>query len=105
MTRIGRPGKDETTINTNTINVRGTMRLTPKWKISIGNIGYDFRSSQLTYPDISFIRDLHCWDLRFSWQPQRGTYSLHIGVKPGSLDFLKFPHQRNNQNADTFGGF
>ena len=101
----GMPGKDETTITTHTINMRGRMNLTPKWRIIIGNIGYDFRSGRLTYPDISFARDLHCWELTFSWQPQRGTYSLHVGVKPGSLDFLKVPHQRNNQNADQFGGF
>lgn len=105
MTRTGLPGKDVTMINTHTINVRGNLKLTPKWTVSVGNIGFDFRSGQITYPDITFVRDLHCWDLRFSWQPQRGTYSLHIGVKPGSLDFLKIPSQRNNQNADQFGGF
>ena len=105
MTRIGKRGRDVTMVNTHTINVRGNMKLSPKWTVSIGNIGYDFRSKRLTYPDITFVRDLHCWDLRFSWQPERGTYTLHIGVKPGSLDFLKIPHQRNNQNPDRFGGF
>ena len=86
-------------------NMRGTMKLSPKWSITVGNIGYDFRSNRLTYPDIGFRRDLHCWQMSFHWQPTRGTYSLTIGVKPGSLDFLKLPHQNNNQNADTFGGF
>ncbi|RLD20294.1 MAG: hypothetical protein DRI69_06625 [Bacteroidetes bacterium] len=105
MTTIGRPGKDTTIIGTHTINMRGTMKLTPKWSITIGNIGYDFRSKRLTYPDIGFMRDLHCWQMSFHWQPTRGTYSLTIGVKPGSFDFLKLPHQNNNQNADTFGGF
>lgn len=105
MTRIGRTGRDTTIIGTHTINMRGTMKLTPKWSITVGNIGYDFRSNRLTYPDIGFLRDLHCWQMSFHWQPTRGTYSLTIGVKPGSFDFLKLPHQNNNQNADTFGGF
>jgi lipopolysaccharide transport LptD-like protein len=105
MTTFGRPGRDTTIIVTNTINMRGSLKLSPKWTINIGNIGYDFRSKQLTYPDIGFSRDLHCWQMSFNWQPTRGTYSMTIGVKPGSLDFLKLPHQNNNQNANTFGGF
>jgi hypothetical protein len=83
--------------------MRGSVHISPKWTINVGNIGYDFRSEQLTYPDFGFSRDLHCWFLNFSWQPQRGTYALQIGVKPGTLDFIKIPHNRNTQ--DTFGGF
>ena len=105
MTRVGMPGRDTTIIGTHTVNMTGTMSLTPKWRINVRNIGYDFRSGRITYPDIGFTRDLHCWQLSFSWQPERGTYTLQIGVKPGSLDFIKLPHQNNNQNADRFGGF
>jgi hypothetical protein len=106
VTRVGRPGMSDTTIvGTNTINLTGRMQLSEKWSIRVGNIGYDFKSNRVTYPDIGFSRDLHCWQLSFNWQPERGTYSLQIGVKPGSLDFLKLPHQNNNQNADRFGGF
>ncbi len=101
ITRNGR--LDTTIIVTNTINTRGSLHLTKKWSINIGNIGYDFRSKQLTYPDIGFTRDLHCWIMSMSWQPQRGTYALRIGVKPGSLDFIKIPHNRNL--PDSFGGF
>ena len=94
---------DTTIISTHTINMRGNFNLTKNWAVTIGNIGYDFRSDRLTYPDIGLRRDLHCWELNFSWQPVRGTYSLYIGVKPGELDFLKIPHRKNN--VDTFGGF
>ena len=98
--RFGMPGRDTTVITTHSINMVGTMRLTPNWSVRFGNIGYDFRSKQLTYPDIGLARDLHCWELAFSFQPVRGTYSFHIGVKPGTFDFLKFPYRRGNQ--DTF---
>jgi hypothetical protein len=101
LVRDGR--RDTTMITTHTINMRGSINLSPKWSINVGNIGYDFRSERLTYPDIGFSRDLHCWFLNLSWQPERGTYSLQIGVKPGTLDFIKIPHKRNTQ--DTFGGF
>lgn len=99
--RFGMPGKDTTIISTHSVNMTGSMKLTPNWSIRFGNIGYDFKSKQLTYPDIGLARDLHCWEMSFNFQPTRGTYSFHIGVKPGSFDFLKFPYKRSNY--DTFG--
>ena len=92
-----------TQVNTNSINMTGNMPLTKNWSIRVGNIGYDFQQKRLTYPDLGFSRNLHCWTMSFSWQPQRGTYLFHIGVNPGSLDFLKVPYTKNN--ADSFGGF
>ena len=100
--RFGMPGSDTTIVSTNSINMVGSMKLTPNWSIRFGNIGYDFRSKQLTYPDIGLARDLHCWEMSFNFQPTRGTYSFHIGVKPGSFDFLKFPYRRSNQDALGF---
>ena len=92
--RFGMPGRDTMFITTHSINMVGSMQLTPNWSINFGNLGYDFRSKQLTYPDIGISRDLHCWQMGFSFQPTRNTYSFHIGVKPGPFDFLKFPYQR-----------
>ncbi|MBC8172684.1 MAG: hypothetical protein H7X71_02160, partial [Chitinophagales bacterium] len=101
---IGRawmPGRDTTIITTNSVNMVGNVQITPNWSVNFGNIGYDFRSKQLTYPDIGIARDLHCWQISFSFQPTRGTYAFHLGVKPGSFDFLKFPYNRGNY--DSFG--
>lgn len=102
LMRLGRTGKDTTGITTNSINMVGSMQITPNWSIIFGNIGYDFESKQLTYPDIGLARDLHCWQLSFNFQPTRRTYSFHIGVKPGSFDFLKFPYRRGNQEGFGF---
>lgn len=99
--RFGMPGVDTTIISTNSINMVGSMQITPNWSLIFGNIGYDFRSKQLTYPDIGLARDLHCWQLSFNFQPTRGTYSFHIGVKPGSFDFLKFPYRRGNYDIPS----
>jgi hypothetical protein len=103
VVRMGMPGRDTTAITTNSINLVGSIRVTPNWSLFFGNIGYDFRSKQITYPDIGIARDLHCWQLSFNFQPVRGTYSFHLGVKPGTFDFLKFPYRRGNY--DTRGGF
>ncbi len=99
--RMWMPGRDTTFITTNSINMVGSMQITPNWSIQFGNIGYDFKSKQLTYPDVGLARDLHCWQMSFNFQPTRGTYAFHLGVKPGSFDFLKFPYRRGNY--DTFG--
>lgn len=90
-------------MGTNSVNAQGNIELTKNWGVSVGNIGYDFVNKGLTYPAIGFTRDLHCWQLSFAWQPQRGTYVLNIQVKPGTLDFIKLPYQKNNY--DSRSGF
>jgi hypothetical protein len=103
VVQMGMTGPDETRITTNSINMIGSMQVTPNWTIFFGNIGYDFISKQLTYPDIGISRDLHCWQMSFNWQPTRGTYAFNISVKPGTFDFLKVPYKRGNY--DSSGGF
>lgn len=95
------PLGDTLFIGTNTINCSGNVRLTENWQINIGSFGYDFVRKGITYPSLGFSRDLHCWQMGANWQPQRGTYSFFIQVKPGSLDFINVPYNRNNADART----
>ena len=88
-------GGRDTTLFQNSLYTSGNIKLSKKWSMTVGNIGYDFIQKQLTYPDFSFSRDLHCWDMGMSWQPVRGTYSFFLRVKPGTLDFIKVPYQQN----------
>lgn len=93
---VKRDGETEFDISTNSINCRGLIQLTKNWAINIGNFGYDFVRRGLSYPSVGFRRDLHCWEMDLQWQPTRGTYTFNIRVKPGTLDFIKIPYQRNN---------
>jgi hypothetical protein len=93
-------GRD-TTIFQNALYTSGNIPISKKWKINVGNIGYDFSSKRMTYPDFGFFRDLHCWEMGVNWQPTRGTYSFYLRVKPGTLDFLKIPY--NKTLGDVFG--
>ena len=78
------------------INVYGSLNLTKNWSLTIGRIGYDFVAKQLTYPDLTMHRNLHCWDMGVSWQPFFQTYTFFLRVTPGkSLDFLKVPYNKN----------
>lgn len=96
-------GNTEMDVSTNAINCQGNIKLTQKWGVNVGNFGYDFVRKGLSYPSLGLSRDLHCWQMNFDWAPTRGTYSFTIQVKPGTLDFIKIPYQRNNY--DTFNNF
>ncbi|MCP9237580.1 putative LPS assembly protein LptD [Lewinella sp. JB7] len=98
------PGtRDTLRFNThaNSIELRGALQLTENWSVNIGQIGYDFTSKSITYPYLSFARDLHCWEMRFSWAPQRNTYQFSIAVKPGTFDFLEVPINQNRYDGQN----
>ncbi|MEY4105792.1 MAG: hypothetical protein RL181_134 [Bacteroidota bacterium] len=97
--QTGTDGVARFRVGSNSLNCSGNIPLTKKWAITVGNFGYDFTNQGLSYPSFGIARDLHCWTMDFNWQPQRGTYSFNIRVKPGSLDFIKIPYQRNNADA------
>lgn len=88
--------KDTFKTTTHSIELRGSLAMTPNWNVDIGSIGYDFVRKSTTYPYLGLRRDLHCWEMGFHWAPTRNTYSFYLRVKPGTLDFLKVPYQRNN---------
>lgn len=95
------PSRDEDVfrLSTNNIRTSGNIDLTEKWGVRVGNFGYDFQRKQLTYPDFGFTRDLHCWQLSFSWQPTRGTFLFNIRVKNAPLDFIDLPYNRGIQDS------
>ncbi len=101
------PGaRDTLRFNTtaNSLELRGALQLTENWSVNIGQIGYDFTSKRITYPYLSFARDLHCWEMRFSWAPQRNTYQFSISVKPGTFDFLEVPINQNRYDGQQLFG-
>lgn len=87
--------RDTFTIGTNSLNFSGSIPLSSKWSLDVDNINYNFLEKSLVYPSFGFTRDLHCWQLSFRWQPDRGTYEFFLGVKPGTLDFVKVPYRKN----------
>ncbi|NJN34223.1 MAG: LPS-assembly protein LptD [Saprospiraceae bacterium] len=89
-------GRDTLTFQNN-LYTSGEIPITKKWRIRIGNVGYDFVNKQMTYPDLGISRDLHCWEMGVDWQPQRSIFGFYLRVKPGTLDFLKIPYGRGQQ--------
>lgn len=91
--------RDTFSMTTHSLELRGSLALTPNWDVDIGSIGYDFVRKSTTYPYLGLRRDLHCWEMGFNWAPTRNTYNFYLRVKPGTLDFLKVPYQRNNADG------
>ncbi len=64
--------------------------LTRTWHFS-GSFQYDLLKKQLLSPSLALTKDLHCWQLDFTWYPigpSRGYY-LRFGIKSSQLRDLK----------------
>lgn len=85
---------NQPTINSisRTFNVSGGLQLslTNTWKIS-ASTQYDLINKQLMTPYFTITKDMHCWDLLFTWTPSQynGGFYLRFGIKASQLKDLK----------------
>jgi hypothetical protein len=79
-----------------TLGVTGDLSITPKWKIGFRS-GWDFENNELTYTSIDIFRDLHCWEMRFSWIPIgfRQSWNFTINIKSSLLQDLKLDKKKD----------
>ncbi len=92
-------GKDTLFVSSHSLNITGSIPLSRNWTMNIGNIAYDLKNKSFVYPYFSFARDLHCWQMNFTWAPSNGVYSFFIGVKSSALSFLKYDYGQRNANT------
>jgi lipopolysaccharide assembly outer membrane protein LptD (OstA) len=80
---------------TNTLNFNGDANITPKWKVQFTS-GWDFQAKTFSQTNFSIYRDLHCWDMSFSWVPfgRYQSYSVDIKVKASILQDLKLSKRK-----------
>jgi lipopolysaccharide assembly outer membrane protein LptD (OstA) len=83
-----------------TLGLSGDVSITPKWKVNFST-NYDFNSLEFGYTQIDFYRDLHCWEMRFSWIPsgQRKSWTFGINVKASILRDLKYDRKKDFRDA------
>lgn len=79
-----------------TLSFNGQVNITPKWKFTF-NSGWDFQSNKLSYTTVNLYRDLHCWEMRFSWTPLgvRQSWNFSINVKASILQDLKLNKKKD----------
>ncbi|HAS45547.1 MAG TPA: hypothetical protein DCS93_33995 [Microscillaceae bacterium] len=81
---------------TRTLNFNGDVSITKTWKVSVTS-GYDFEAKNLSYTTLDIYKDLHCWEMRFSWIPfgQFQSFSFDLKVKAAILQDLKLSRRRS----------
>jgi hypothetical protein len=86
--------KKETIVQT--LGMNGNVSITPKWKIGFMT-GWDFESSDISYTSINIYRDLHCWEMRFSWIPTgyQQSWNFSINAKAPLLQDLKLNKKKD----------
>ncbi len=73
------------------ITLSGNVSLTPNWKLAM-TTGYDFVNHGMSYTTVDVYRDLHCWEMRFSWVPfgYYRSWSFQINIKADALRDVKY---------------
>ncbi len=86
-----------------TLSLRGDLSITKNWKISF-TTGYDFQSKAMSYTSIDIHRDLHCWEMHFSWVPfgYYKSWNFTINVKAGMLQDLKYNKRNSYQDNQGY---
>ncbi len=76
---------------TQTMGFTGSATITEKLGVNISG-SYDIMSQEFSATQISMSRDLHCWQMSFSWIPfgYYKSWTFNIGVKASSLADLKY---------------
>jgi hypothetical protein len=74
----------------------GSITLTEKWNIRF-NSGFDFENLEFTQTNFNISRDLHCWQMNFTYIPfgRYQSYALTINAKSSLLQDLKVNKQRS----------
>ncbi len=72
------------------LSIDASLKLTPTWNIFIST-QFDAINREIVSPVIRINKDLHCWDLAFTWYPY-GTFTgfyFRFGIKSSILRDLK----------------
>jgi hypothetical protein len=81
---------------TQTMTMSGDVRLTPKMSVNYST-GFDFRQKEITMTRVGISRDLHCWEMSFSWIPTgyMKSWNFTIRAKASMLQDLKYERRKD----------
>jgi len=103
---LTKPGLSAATL-IQTINATGDLSLSTNFKISV-TTGFDFTAFKPSITTLTLYRDLHCWDMSFSWTPFAGSasrvsnYNFILKVKSSILQDLKLTRRRSFQDRAAY---
>ena len=103
---LTKPGLSKATL-IQAVQATGDLSLSKNFKISVSS-GFDFTAFQPTITQLTLYRDLHCWDMSFSWTPFAGSasrvsnYSFTLKVKSAILQDLKVTRRRSFYDTSAY---
>ena len=79
-----------------TISFSGNFNIAKKWKLDFRS-GFDMETKKLSATSININRDLHCWQMSFTWIPfgYWQSYMFTLNVKSSVLKDLKIDKKRD----------
>lgn len=83
----------------NSVTASGSVKLTPQFRLQ-STLSFDLVNKTLPYPQVSFYRDLHCWQISGTWTPvgpYRG-YFFTLAAKSSLLQDLKLNRNKTILN-------
>ncbi|MBK7258823.1 MAG: LPS-assembly protein LptD [Ignavibacteriae bacterium] len=91
-----RPGDPRLLYRSSTVGGALGFNLTEYWKITM-TASYDLINKTIAAPQITVYRDLHCWEMDFSWVPTGfyRNFKLEIRLKAPQLQDVKVTKQES----------
>ena len=85
------------------ISLSGNVSLTKNWRVA-ATTGYDFENKGWSYTTVDIYRDLHCWEMRFSWVPfgYYRSWFFQINIKASALQDLKYEKRQHYQENNGY---
>ena len=73
------------------ITLSGNISLTQNWRVAMST-GYDIANKGMSYTTVDIYRDLHCWEMRFSWVPfgYYKSWNFQINIQADALRDVKY---------------
>jgi hypothetical protein len=88
---------------TRSISLSGNVTLTKNWRVA-ATTGYDFVNKGWSYTTVDIYRDLHCWEMRFSWVPfgYYRSWFFQINIKADALRDVKYEKRQSYQENSGY---
>ncbi len=88
------------------ITLSANVSLTKNWRLAMST-GYDIANHGMSYTTVDIYRDLHCWEMRFSWVPfgYYQSWFFQINIKADALRDVKYEKRKTyleNQNYYSY---
>ena len=85
------------------ITLSGNVSLTKNWRVA-ASTGYDFVNHGMSYTTVDIYRDLHCWEMRFTWVPfgYYRSWFFQINIKADALHDVKYEKRQNYQENSGY---